>query len=232
MKILSPKNLACAAALCCLAMLSSCTFDGSYEQLLPQTQLGVVQYTSDSSSWYILNDDNRKLLPKNAHEAKEAPKDSARVLIVFNILADESVPGYDYVVTPAYMASIRVYGVTSSSAAAIASDSSFDRPRNVENVWIGSHYLNVDYFFFYGVAPEEHEVSLLRDTATLPGEDVKLVLKHDGKGDKGEKPHQNIVSFDLESLRDAVQTDSMNISFEVECSDGAYHRSFLYRFKK
>jgi hypothetical protein len=225
--------------LCFLAVLSSsCSLEGSYEQSFTQTRLGIVQYTSDSSSsssssssnsWYILNDENLKLLPKNAHEVKPAPDNNARVLFVFNVLADESTLGYDYVITLTYIAPVHVFDVASSSAATIADSS--DKLRNVESVWIGSHYLNVDYYFFYSADPVKHEVSLLRDTtAGLQGSDVTLYLKHNSKGDSGTIPGQNIVSFDLESLRDAVPSDTINVSFEATCSDGPYRRDFSYVF--
>jgi hypothetical protein len=230
MKTFPPKSLASAAALCLCAALSSCSLDGGYEQFFPQTQLGVVQYMSDSSSWYILNDDNLRLYPKNASEVQKSPENGTRMLVVFNVLADERVIGYDYVVTLAYRLPMHVYDITTSSADTIAANPS-DTLRNVENVWIGSHYLNVDYYFFYDAYPEKHEVSLLHDTAALQGKDVKLVLRHDSKGDKGESPRQNIVSFDLESLRDVVQADSAYITFEAECGDGAYRRSLSYKFK-
>jgi hypothetical protein len=229
MKILPPKSFISAAALCLSSVLSSCSPEGSYELFVTWTQLGMVQYTPDSSSWYILNDDNLKLLPKNAHEVKTAPEDSARVLIVFNVLADERVSGYDYVVTLAYITPIRVYDVAPSSAGAIADSS--DKIRNVDDVWIGSHYLNVDYYFFYSADAGKHEVSLLRDTAAaLQGNEVKLFLKHNSKGDSGTTPCQNIVSFDLKSLRGVVPSDTVSVSFEATCSDGTYQRSFSYVF--
>jgi hypothetical protein len=215
--------------LCFLAVLSSCSLEGSYEQSFTQTRLGIVQYTSDSSSWYILSDEDLKLLPKNAHEVKPAPDNSARVLFVFNVLADESKLGYDYVVTLMYIAPVRVFDVASSSAATIADSS--DMLRNVESVWIGSHYLNVDYYFFYNTDARKHEVSLLRDTtAGLRGSDITLYLKHNSKGDGGTIPGQNIVSFDLESLRSALPSDTLNISFVATCSDGLYRRDFSYVF--
>jgi hypothetical protein len=226
MKIFLPNKLTCAVVLCLAAVFSSCLPDGGYEQLFPQTELGIAHYTSDSNSWYILNDANFKLWPKNA-ESIEKPADNARVLVGFNVLSGDRMPGYDYVVAVAYMANVNVYDVTPTSADKMSSDTL----RNVDFAWIGSHYLNVDYYFFHGVAPEKHEVSLLRDTTALQDEEIKLFLKHDGNGDKGAKPRQNIVSFDLESLRDVVQTDSVNITFEAECADGLYQRSFAYKFK-
>ena len=234
MKILSPKSLTCAAVLCLFAALSSCLPDSSNSYEFTQTQLGVVQYTSDSSggsSWYILNDNNHKLLPKNAHEVKTAPENNARVLVAFNVTSTEWSPGYDYVVTLSYMALIHVYDVAPSSSAAIADSS--DVLRNVDDVWIGSRYLNVDYYFFYSADADKHEVSLLRDTAAaLQGSDITLFLKHNSKGDGGTTPRQNIVSFDLESLRGVVPSDTVNVNFEATCTDGTYRRNFMYVFKE
>ncbi|MDR3188748.1 MAG: hypothetical protein LBT94_06140 [Prevotellaceae bacterium] len=231
MKMLPPKSLAAAAALSVCLLLASCSLEGSYERFFPVTELGVVQYTPDSASWYIVNDASLKLYPKNAKEMQASPEGGARVLIVFNVLADESVDGYDYVVTLAYVLPVHVYDVARSAAATIAADS-FDVLRNVERVWIGSRYLNVDYYHFYNAEQGEHEVSLMYDTAaTLQGKDVTLFLRHYSKGDKGVKPRQNIASFDLESLRTDVRTDSINITFEAECGDGPYRRSLSYKFK-
>ncbi|MDR3367384.1 MAG: NigD-like protein [Prevotellaceae bacterium] len=230
MKTFPPKSLAFAAVLCLCAALSSCSLDGGYEQFFPQTQLGVVRYTADSVHWYIQNDDNLSLYPKNTSELQKAPENNARVLVVFNVLSEDRISDYDYVVALAYMVPVNVYDVISSSADTIAANPS-DTLRNVESVWIGSHYLNVDYYFFYDAYPEKHEVSLLHDTTALRGKDVKLVLRHDGKGDRGESPRQNIVSFDLESLRDVVQADSAYITFEAECGDGVYRRGLSYKFK-
>ncbi|MDR0711788.1 MAG: hypothetical protein LBF67_05545 [Prevotellaceae bacterium] len=232
MKILlpNPKTFIYATVLYLSAVLTSC-LDGSYEQFFPQTELGLVRYTSDSSSWYILNDANLKLWPKNAESVETRPEHNARVLVHFNVLSGDVVPGYDYVIALAYMAKINVYDVTPTSAADIAANPS-DTLRNVDAAWVGSHYLNVDYYFFYNTASAQHEVSLLRDTTVVQSDSVKLFLRHDSKGDKGVNPHQNIVSFDLESLHDAVQTDTVNINFEVECIEGSFRRSFVYKFNK
>jgi hypothetical protein len=231
MKTAPQKSLAYVAALCFSAVLSSCSLDGSDELFILQTELAVVKYTPDSSSWYILNDGGSKLWPKNAAEVK-LPENSDRVLVVFNVLFDEEKPGYDYVIAiiPQVL-SIDVYDVTPADSATASAPS--DVLRHVEDVWIGSRYLNVDYYFFYNAAPEDHTVSLLCDTAALQsGGEVKLLLKHANNGDEGtRRVQQNIVSFDLESLHSVVKADSIDIAFGAECSDGGtYQRSLTYKF--
>ncbi|MDR1416413.1 MAG: NigD-like protein [Prevotellaceae bacterium] len=231
MKALTVNNLACAAALCFAAMLSSCSLDGDYEQFFPQTDLVTIQYAPDSSSWYLLNDGGLKLWPKNAAEVTEKLKNNARALAAFNVLVDEKVQGYDYVVSLMYMGHINVYGVTPVDSAALRHAPS-DTLRNVENVWIGSRYLNIDYYCFYNVDTAKHSASLLCDTtAEQRGGNVKLFFRHNSNGDKGTKSRQSIVSFDLESLRSAVQADTISIAFEAEASDGMYRRDFTYKFK-
>ncbi|MDR0687201.1 MAG: NigD-like protein [Prevotellaceae bacterium] len=231
-KIAPQKSLAYVAALCFSAVLSSCSLDGSYEQFSLQTELAVVKYnTPDGSSWYILNDDGLKLWPKNASEVK-LPEDSARVLVVFNVLFDEEKPGYNYVIAIiSQVLSIDVYDVTAADSATASAPS--DLLEHIGGVWIGSRYLNVDYYFFSGAAPEKHTVSLLCDTAALQsGGEVKLLLKHANNGDEGtQKVLQNIVSFDLESLRSVVKADSIDIAFEAKCSSGGtYQRDLTYKF--
>jgi hypothetical protein len=232
MKIAHSRNLICAAALCLAATLSSCSLDGSYEQFSPQTELTVVQYTPDSSSWYMLNDAGLKLWPKNASEVRDKPKNNARVLVVFNVLFDEKMPSYDYVVALAYIGHVNTYDVTATDSATLAALPS-DSLRNVERVWVGSRYLNVNYFCFYNADEDEHDASLLHDTTALQNGSVKLVLKHDSKGKKGLRTRQSIISFDLESLRSVVQADSFGVTFEAECVNGVYQMQKLsYKFKE
>ncbi|MDR1021756.1 MAG: NigD-like protein [Prevotellaceae bacterium] len=230
MKTLHLKSLAYAAALCFAATLSSCSLDGKYEQFIPQTELAVIQYTPDSGSWYVLNDFGLKLWPKNAAAVEDKPQNNTRVLVVFNVLFDEKVSGYDYVVTLEYIAHIDVYGVTPADSATLYAPA--DSLRNVEEVWIGNRYLNVDYYYFYNADSAKHSENLLCDTAALQrGGSVKLRFRHNSNGDRGVKYRQSIVSFDLESLRSAVQADSISIAFETECRNSTYRKDLTYKFK-
>ncbi|MDR1343012.1 MAG: NigD-like protein [Prevotellaceae bacterium] len=230
MKTLYLKGLAYAAALCFAATLSSCSLDGEYEQFIPQTELAVIQYTPDSSSWYVLNDFGLKLWPKNASAVEDKLQNNTRVLVVFNVLLDEKVSGYDYVVSLVYVAHINVYDATPADSATLYAPS--DSLRNVEVAWIGSRYLNVDYYYSYSADSAKHTERLLCDTAALQrGGSVKLLFRHNSNGDKGIKYRQSIVSFDLESLRSVVPADSISIAFEAECSSSTYRKDLTYKFK-
>jgi len=69
-------------------------------------------------------------------------------------------------------------------------------PVFLESVWIGSHYLNMQFYFNYLSKP--HSIGLMTDSLQLRADTIHLYFKHDSNLDPPGYPVHLVLSFDLE----------------------------------
>ncbi|MDR1763582.1 MAG: hypothetical protein LBR64_06490 [Dysgonamonadaceae bacterium] len=71
-------------------------------------------------------------------------------------------------------------------------------PITLESVWIGSRYLNMQFYLEYHSVT--HEIGLLADSVSLQNGDSEIYayFKHDKRDDPAGYPTRSIISFDLE----------------------------------
>ncbi|MDR3297065.1 MAG: hypothetical protein LBS94_02390 [Prevotellaceae bacterium] len=206
-----------AAALCMAATLSSCSWDDESQLTYTVTLLAQVQYEGGpDSTLYLLDDYDQKCWPSNASDLKVKPAGGSRVYVVAQYTQNEVRPGYDIVLYLTELHVLDVYDVTQADSTTIANAALDDtKLQTLSLAWVSSRYLNIDYQFSYKDKPESHTIALLCDSATLAVSPLTLRLVRNNQGDAGSLIARNIVSFDLESLRGLVPTDSIAINFEV-----------------
>jgi hypothetical protein len=105
--------------------------------------------------------------------------------------------------------------LTAENADSIGND-----PVKINSIWVGSDFLNVDFFFNYGgVRP--HAINLVKNTVVTPPDDGKIHLefRHNSYQSTNMRLYEGLVCFDLKSLR--VNTaDSVQLSIKVKDWDG------------
>jgi hypothetical protein len=206
-----------AAALCMAATLGSCSWDDESQATYTIELLALVQYKDGpDSTWYLLDDYGTTWWPSNASALKSKPAGGARAYVVAQYSTTEVKQGYDYVLNLQEFRFIDVLDVVQADTTAIATATRDDvKLQKLSYVWVSSRYLNIDFQFSYGSMPSEHTIALLCDSATLNSSPLTLHLVRDNHGDAGQIIARNIVSFDLESLRGLVPSDSVTISMEA-----------------
>jgi hypothetical protein len=84
------------------------------------------------------------------------------------------------------------------AAAKTAIDSVPAVPIQLESVWIGSHYLNMQFYFNY--MSKTHSIGLFTDSSHLSDDTLHLYFTHDTNQDSPGYPVHLFLSFDLEKV--------------------------------
>ncbi|MDR2086015.1 MAG: hypothetical protein LBP72_02450 [Dysgonamonadaceae bacterium] len=80
----------------------------------------------------------------------------------------------------------------------IAIDSLPAHPVRLESVWVGSHYLNMRFYFDY--RSKTHSIGLFADDSCLSGDTLHLYFRHNTNQDSPGYPVHLFLSFDLEKV--------------------------------
>ena len=100
--------------------------------------------------------------------------------------------------------SVRINGSTKVPLGKItlSDDSSIlsaaNEPVLLESVWLGSHYLNMQFYFNYKSAT--HSIGLLTDSTHLESDTLRMYFTHDANGDTAGYPTHAYISFNLEDI--------------------------------
>ena len=76
--------------------------------------------------------------------------------------------------------------------------SSSKEPILLESVWLGSHYLNMQFYFNYN--SEAHKIGLLADSTSINSDTLRLYFIHDTNNDLPGYPSHAYLSFDLKDV--------------------------------
>ena len=68
----------------------------------------------------------------------------------------------------------------------------------LESVWLGSHYLNMQFYFNYNSIT--HKIGLLADSTRLESDTLRMYFTHDTNNDPPGYPVHSYLSFDLKDL--------------------------------
>jgi hypothetical protein len=76
--------------------------------------------------------------------------------------------------------------------------SSVREPIQLESVWLGSHYLNMQ--FYLNFKSEKHTIKLLADSTALGSDTLRLYFVHNPNNDPPGYPSHTYLSFDLQEV--------------------------------
>ncbi|MCL1933398.1 MAG: hypothetical protein FWF53_06285 [Candidatus Azobacteroides sp.] len=138
--------------------------------------------------------DNGNMIIAASDENKRTYAFGDRVLLNYTLLST-SASG-DYSVRINGSAKIPQGNLTLSDAAAI--NSSPEDPILLESVWLGSHYLNMQFYLNY--KSEAHKIGLLADSTRMESDTLRLYFIHDTNNDPPGYPIHTYLSFDLKDV--------------------------------
>jgi hypothetical protein len=122
-------------------------------------------------------------------------KNVKRVFLTYSY-AKEEIPPYDQAIIVRGSSSVATGDLKAVSQKEI--NDLPDEPVYLESLWIGSHYLNMQFYFDY--KSEAHAIGLLTDSTRLDNDTIRLYFKHDLKNDPPGHPTHLFLSFDLEKV--------------------------------
>jgi hypothetical protein len=98
-------------------------------------------------------------------------------------------------------------------------------PVMLESVWLGSHYLNLQFYIDYMSA--SHKIGLLADSTRLESDTIRMYFTHDINNDPPGYPSHTCLSFDLESVLGAPGK-SQPVSVQINTAD---YGTKIYEFE-
>jgi hypothetical protein len=146
-----------------------------------------------NDSAYIL-DSGESLYNVNYEQNK--PLDANKRVFLTYSYAEKENSLYDHAIVVHGISEIAQSELKAVDKARI--DSFPAEPVFLESVWIGSHYLNMQFYFNYH--SKSHSIGLMTDSLQLHADTIQLYFKHDTNLDSPGYPAHLFLSFDLEQV--------------------------------
>ena len=146
-----------------------------------------------------------------------------RVLINYSLLPQiENERGYTVEIN--HSTKIPLGKLTQTSDSVIRSSAS--APILLESIWLGSHYLNMQ--FYINFKSVTHTIGLLVDSTKLENDIVRMYFIHDTKNDSPGYPSHTYLSFDLKEVL-GIPENARQISVQINSSNyGNKTYNFVY----
>jgi len=138
--------------------------------------------------------DNGKMIVAEPNENKKKYASDDRVLINYTLL-ETNVSG-DYRVRINGLVKVPQGKLTLTNGTNI--NSSANDPILLESVWLGSHYLNMQFYINYKSVA--HKIALIADSTRLGNDTIRMYFVHDINNDPPGYPSHSYLSFDLKEV--------------------------------
>ena len=216
MKQLS-RNIFLGITLSALFFFSSCenrTVDYSYDKYYVEIA------TAQAENRFLL-DDGKTIVVTNEEKSK-AYTTGDRVLLNYTLLS-ETISENE--LTVRINGSVKVPQWQPVSTDENAIHTAAKEPVALESIWLGSHYLNMQFYLNY--KSETHKIGLLVDSRYLNSDTIRMYFTHDSRNDPPGYPAHTYLSFDLENLLGAPEK-AQTILVEIHTRDEG---NKIYEFK-
>jgi hypothetical protein len=137
--------------------------------------------------------DNGKTLINASKNTGKSVQAGDRVLLNYTLLSEKTT-GYDYTVRVNGLSKIPLGDLKPVDQKTI--DAAVNDPVLFESLWLGSHYLNLQFYFNY--KSEQHYIGLLTDSTLLKNDTIHIYFRHDPQNDKPGYSNKAILSVDME----------------------------------
>ena len=157
--------------------------------------------------------DKGNLLVATSEENQKTYVSGDRVLLNYTLL-DTTASGSNYSVRINASAKIPLGKITYVNASVI--QSAVKEPIQLESIWIGSHYLNMQFYLNY--MSTTHSIGLLVDSTRLQSDTLRMYFIHNSNNDPPGYPVHTYLSFDLkDTLGDPGETRPATV--QINTSD-------------
>lgn len=180
------------------------------------------------NTFFMRTDDSTRLWTAATNFRNYRPKDGQRIIANYTILSDKpesATYDHDVKLNDLYEVLTKgIFNVTAATQDSIGNDNVY-----IEDMWIGSHFLNVE--FVYPGSYKMHFINLVSDTSKVYNDGkIHLEFRHNANNDYPDYNRWGIVSFDLKSL-ETQNADSVNIVLHTKEFDlGEKTYNLTYHF--
>lgn len=201
-------------------LLTSCNDDDGYSLDKFWVSMATVE-NPNNEPFFFLNLDNGEVLwtaATNFYNYK--PLTGQRIIADYTILNDKA-PGssyqHDVKLNDAYnILTKRIFHITPETQDSIGHD-----PISVNDMWIGSDYLNIQ--FYYTGYNKVHFINLVKDESKeYTDNKIHLEFRHNANNDSQQYKQAGIVSFDLRTIliKPREITEAVPLVIHVKGLDG------------
>lgn len=210
-----------------LSITFACDDNDGYS--LNDFRISIASVVPEGGQAYSLRLDNGKKLWPAAADIYYKPKENQRVFVNYSILSDK-LDGFDHYVKVNDIWNILtkpVIELTEQNA-----DSIGNNPLKINEIWIGSNYLNVGFSFNYS-GERPHAINLVQNK-TIANEDndvIELELRHNSYNSNSNTLFDGFACFDLKPFQEEMK-DSIPIKVSVKDWDGEKVFELMYKYKE
>lgn len=206
--------------------------DDDQSKIPYRINIATVENPNNSTAFYFRLDNDTLMWTDKSNFPYYRPKDGQRIIANYTILekkADSET--YQYAVKLNDVYEVLTKGIFKISPE--KQDSIGNDLIQVEDMWIGSDYLNVE--FVYTGYDRIHFINLVSDSLkTYTDNKIHLEFRHNANGDYPMYRKWGVVSFDLRSLRHEAVADSLVLVIHTRETgtanpDKTYERTYKFQ---
>lgn len=218
------KTLKLLAVLTLTAFMVACSNDDNNNMINENwVDIVTVENPNAKDAFFMRRDNNSLLWTAASNFINFKPVDGQRLVVNYSLLWDKRQTGlydYDVKLNDAYKVLTKgIFDLTPTTADSIGND-----PIRVTKMWVGSHFLNVE--FVYQGNNKIHFINLIRDNSLTPTDGkTHLEFRHNANNDLQLYNKMGLVSFDLRSLHSNANTD---IELLIHVNESAENPNKLY----
>jgi len=151
----------------------------------------VEMVTAQNNNQFLTDKGN--LLVATSEENQKTYVSGDRVLLNYTLLDTTTASGSNYSVRINASAKVPLGKITYVNASVI--QSAVKEPIQLESIWMGSHYLNMQFYLNY--MSTTHTIGLLADSTQLESDTLRMYFTHNSNNDPPGYPVHTYLSFDL-----------------------------------
>ena len=191
------------------AILPSCEDKKEIDYGLDKYYVEIVTAQNENE---FLSDDG-KMIVAMPGDKKRTYAFGDRVLLNYTLLSP-TTSGNNYPVRINGSAKVPLGKLALSDESSIRSAA--NEPILLESVWLGSHYLNMQFYLNYKSVT--HSIGLLADSTRLESDTLRVYFTHNTNNDPLGYPHHAYISFNLKDLLGA-QGNARPVSVQINSSN-------------
>ncbi len=185
--------------------------------------IATVQNPDSGANFFFKLDDNKLMFVQDCNFVGYTPKDGQRIIATYSILSDKRAThlyDYDVFLNDVYTVLTKgIFNVTKATQDSIGNDSV-----TINDMWIGSDYLNVD--FSYPGYNKTHYINLVNDTSKVfTDSKIHLFFRHNSNSDTPVYFKRGIASFNLKSLQTGAASKILNLVIHVNLPNQAAEKT-------
>jgi len=170
-----------------------------------------VEIVTAQSNDIFISDNGKFIISSN--KSKNNFSSGDRVFINYTLLGTNSSGDYNVRINGS--AKIPQANLTLTNEDTL--NKSAREPVLLESVWLGSHYLNMQFYInFKSVA---HKIALLADSTGIKSDTLRMYFMHDTAGDPPGYPSHSYLSFDLKEVLGNRENIPRPITVQINSSN-------------